>query len=191
MTGDAPGRFASATALAIASPRPSLARITPSASRTWTVGKRGESIATAARLDFCGHPTPFFDPHFLGEKGPTYDLLVELVNAGSSPPYFFAQVKATTMGFAPGTLNLRVALQAVDVRRMVLCPIPTYLTGVDEPASQTYIVSIHGHLKGRIASIPSTYRLDGPNLKILYDEVRAYWATFSNAVGTKTSAFTI
>ena len=43
------------------------------------IGKRGEAIATAALLDFCGNPEPYFDPHFLGEKCPTYDFLVELL----------------------------------------------------------------------------------------------------------------
>ena len=56
------------------------------------IGKRGEAIATAALLDFCGNQEPYFDPHFLGEKCPTYDFLVELLGAGASPPYFLAQL---------------------------------------------------------------------------------------------------
>ena len=59
------------------------------------IGKRGESIVIARLMDPCGNPEPYFDPHPLGEKCPTYDFLVELVNAGDSVPYFFVQVKAT------------------------------------------------------------------------------------------------
>jgi len=41
-------------------------------------GKRGEFIASERLPDFCGNPLPYFDPYLLGEKFPTYDLLVEL-----------------------------------------------------------------------------------------------------------------
>ena len=153
------------------------------------IGKRGEAIATAALLDFCGNPEPDFDPHFLGEKCPTYDFLVELLGAGPSPPCFLAQVKSTKRGYTKGTIDLKIALKAADVRKMVRCPIPTYLIGIDEPAAKSYIVSIHGHLSGRITTIPSTYPLDSNNLKVLRDEVVAYWKTFGRATGSKTSAF--
>ena len=153
------------------------------------IGKRGEAIATAALLDFCGNLEPYFDPHFLNEKFPTYDFLVELLGAGTSTPYFMAQIKSTKQGFTKGTMALKVALKAADVHRMVRCPIPTYLIGVDEPASKSYIVSIHGNLSGRVANVPSTYPLDCSNLKVLWEEVAAYWRAFSVASGSKTSAF--
>ena len=155
------------------------------------IGKRGEAIATSDLLNFCGNPEPYFDPHFLGEKCPTYDFLVELLGAGSSPPYFLAQVKATRLGYTKGTLDLKVAIKASDVQKMIRCPIPTYLIGVDEPAAKSYIVSIHGKLTGRISSIPSAYPLDCKNLKILWDEVVARWKTFGMTAGSKTSAFVI
>ena len=50
------------------------------------IGKRGETIAREHLLDFCGNPSPYFDPHPLGEKCPTFDFLVELVGAGTSTP---------------------------------------------------------------------------------------------------------
>jgi len=50
------------------------------------IGKRGEAIATARLMDFCGNPEPYFDVHPLGEKCPTFDYLVELVNVGDSVP---------------------------------------------------------------------------------------------------------
>ncbi len=155
------------------------------------IGKRGEAIAMADLLDFCGNPEPYFDPHFLGEKCPTYDFLVELLGAGPSPPYFLAQVKSTKQGFTMGTIGLKIALKAADVQKMVRCPIPTYLIGIDEPAARSYIASIHGTLSGRITTIPSTYPLDSNNLKVLWDEVVVYWTTFGQTSGSKTSAFVI
>src|SRR5262245_16650122 len=104
------------------------------------IGKRGESIASARLFDFCGNSLPYFDPHPLGEKCPTYDYFVELVNAGKSPPYFLAQVKATKQGLTKGMADLKVAVRAADVEKMIRCPIPTYLIGVDEPAEMAYIV---------------------------------------------------
>ena len=155
------------------------------------IGKRGEAIATADLLNFCGRQEPYFDPHFLGEKCPTYDFLIELLDAGASPPYFLAQVKSTKQGYTQGTIDLKVALKAADVRKMVRCPIPTYLIGVDEPAARSYIVSIHGNLSGRISTMPSTYPLDAQNLKTLWDQVAAYWKTFGKTSGSKTSAFAL
>src|SRR5260370_21130093 len=97
------------------------------------IGKRGEAIATARLMNFCGNPEPYFDVHPLGEKCPTFDFLVELVNAGDSVPYFLAQVKSTQKGFTKTSHRLLVPVEAEDVRRMVQCPIPTYLSGIDAP----------------------------------------------------------
>ncbi len=97
-------------------------------------GKRGEVIALGRLLDFCGRSIPYFDPHLLGEKFATYDLLVELTGQHASKPYFLAQVKSTRSGGKEGMADLKVHLIAEDVRFMIRCPIPTYLIGVDEKA---------------------------------------------------------
>jgi hypothetical protein len=140
-------------------------------------------------IDSCGNPLPYFDPYQLGEKFPTYDLPVELTGGSGSKPYFLAQVKTTRSGGRKGMADLKVQLKAQDVRAMICCPIPTYLIGVDERAAVAYIVSIHGKFTGRISSIPTTYPLDRSNLRILRDEVRAYWRTLAGTSRTKTSAF--
>jgi hypothetical protein len=154
-------------------------------------GKRGEFIAAERLLDFCGNPLPYFDPHLLGEKFPTYDLLVELTGGSGSRPYFLAQVKATRSGGREGMTDLKVQVKAKDVRAMLICPIPTYLIGVDEKAEIAYIVSIHGRITGGISSIPTAYPLDRNNLRTLRDEVRAYWRTLAISSKAKTSAFVL
>jgi hypothetical protein len=154
-------------------------------------GKRGEFIASERLLDFCGNPLPYFDPHPLGEKFPTYDLLVELTGGSRSRPYFLAQVKSTRTGGKKEMTDLKVQLKAKDVRSMLACPIPTYLIGVDEKAEVAYIVSIHGKITGGISSIPTKYPLDRGNLKILRDEVRAYWKSLAVSSKSKTSAFVL
>src|SRR5437660_8267427 len=72
------------------------------------IGKRGESIAEKSLMNFCGNTDPYFDVHPLGEKCPTFDYLVELVNAGESVPYFLAQVKSTQQGFTKNSHRLLV-----------------------------------------------------------------------------------
>jgi len=112
-----------------------------------------------------------------------------LLGAGPGPLYFFAQVKSTKQGYTRGTIDLKVALKASDVQKMVRCPIPTYLIGVDEPTEKSYILSIHGDLSGRISTMPSTHPLDCGTLRILRDEVVACWKTFGKIAASKTSAF--
>lgn len=108
------------------------------------IGKRGEAIAIARLMDFCGNPEPYFDVHPLGEKCPTFDYLVELINAGQSVPYFLAQVKSTQQGFTKNNRRLQVQVSADDIRRMVLCPLPTYLIGIDEPTKEPMLYRCMG-----------------------------------------------
>jgi hypothetical protein len=151
------------------------------------IGKRGEAITTARLMDFCGNHDPYFDVHPLGEKCPTFDYLVELVHAGESVPYFLAQVKSTRQGFTKKERRLLVLVDEADVRRMVQCPFPTYLIGVDEPNDRAYVVSLHGSIRGSITSMPSKYPLTPRNLQRLWEEVIAYWRKLDAAA--KVSAF--
>jgi hypothetical protein len=155
------------------------------------IGKRGENIAMCRLLDFCGNALPYFDPHLLGDKFPTYDMLIELTGMSESKPYFFAQVKSTESAGNKRSTTLRVMLKAEHVRSMVACPIPTYVIGVDEKAEVAYIVSIHGNIQGKISAIPKKYPLNARNLKLLYDEVAAVWKTLSASSISKSSRFAL
>lgn len=74
---------------------------------------------------------------------------------------------------------------------MIRCPIPTYLIGIDEKAEVAYVVSVHGNLKGGLSSIPTTFPLERGNLKILRDEVLAYWTMLAKNAKMKSSAFAL
>jgi hypothetical protein len=154
-------------------------------------GKRGDFIASERLLDFSGRSIPYFDPYLLGEKFPTYDLLVELTGQHASKPYFLAPVKSTRSGSKKGMAELKVQLKAKDVRFMIRCPIPTYLIGVDERAEVAYILSIHGNLTGGISSIPTAFPLDPGNLRVLRDELLAYWRMLAPSSKMKKSAFVL
>jgi hypothetical protein len=138
-------------------------------------------------MDFCGNLDPYFDVHPLGEKCPTFDYLVELINAGDSVPHFLTQVKSTQKEFTKKERRLLVQVDEEDVRRMVQCPFPTYLIGVDEPNDRAYVVSVCGSMRGPIASMPSKYPLTPRNLHRLWEEVTVHWKKLDAA--TKTSAF--
>ena len=153
-------------------------------------GRQGEAAAIWQLMDFCGQPEPYFDAHPLGDKCPTYDLLVELVNAGDSPPYFLAQVKTSRGRYTDRGAALKVAVPASEVRKMVRCPIPTYLLGVDLAAAGAdfvFLASVHGDLAGPVSSIPRRHPLTPTNLRTLWEEVKDYWASLDPA--RKTSAF--
>jgi hypothetical protein len=53
---------------------------------------------------------------------------------------------------------------------------------------RAYVVSVHGHMKGSIASMPSWYPLTPRNLHRLWEEVTAHWQKLDAAA--KVSAFT-
>lgn len=138
------------------------------------IGKRGEAIVCAALLNFCGRETSYFDPHPLGEKCPIFDYLVELVGLGNVPAYFLAQVKATKQGYTGKRVELKAGVSADDVRKMVNCPVPVYVIGVDEPGEVAYLLSVHSR-RGAISSIPTTHPLDPTTLRGLWAEVRDQW----------------
>jgi hypothetical protein len=79
-----------------------------------------------------------------------------------------------------GSTGIRLTLQNAS-----------YLIGVDEKTEVAYIVSIHGKLTGGISSMPTAFPLDRGNLKVLHDEVLAYWRTLAPRSRTKTSAFVL
>lgn len=140
------------------------------------LGRRGEALFLLRITDFCGGKQQLFRPHFLGEKCPTLDYLVELLGAGLNTPFFFAQVKATRLGCTKGKKQrLRVKVSGEDVQRMAAFPAPTYLIGIDEPREAAFIWCVHAAMKHALPSLPTDFPVDGPNLRRLWQEVKDYW----------------
>jgi hypothetical protein len=140
------------------------------------IGSRGEFIFCARIMHFCGREFPFFRPRFLGEKARTIDYLVELVNAASTVPYFFVQVRTTRLGYTKAGRRLRVGMSGHDVRRFSLIPAPTYLVGIDEVREAGYVLAILPGMAATISSLPTDYPLDSATLPILFREVEQFWA---------------
>lgn len=141
------------------------------------IGSRGKAIFSVRIANFCGRRRPFFRPRFLGEKARTVDFLVELIGAGERTPYFFVQVKTTREGYTRrgGPPRLKVKLSRREVRRLALYPAPTYLVGIDERQERGYILAIREGMTDPIPSLPTSFPLDVPNMRILWEEVRRFW----------------
>jgi hypothetical protein len=145
---------------------------------TDVIGGRGEAIAFArlARVCRTDADLPFFWPHYLGDKCETFDILVELVDAGEKTPFFFVQVKSTRKDFTKGqSPRLRVEVAEKDVRRMVAYPAPTYVVGVHEGEERAFVISVHGSMADAIPSITTAHELTRDTLRRLWEEVRAFW----------------
>jgi hypothetical protein len=122
--------------------------------------------------ELCDREEPYFRPRFLGDKFPTFDYLLELVDHPGY--YFFVQVKTTTRGFTQQQRRLRVQVSQTDVDRMVAWPAPTYVVGIDEPNRDAYLLSVN-EARQHIASLMTNFRINCGVLGELADEIRKYW----------------
>src|ERR1022692_2194718 len=138
------------------------------------IGERGQWLFCLLMTDLCGRDSPDFRPRFLGDKFPTFDYLVELVDHPTY--YFFVQVKATTQGYTKDPVRLKVQVSADDIIRMVSCPAPTYVAGIDGEAGLGYLLSVN-EARGHVASLITQFPINCGNLELLRDEVFAYWSS--------------
>jgi hypothetical protein len=138
-------------------------------------GIRGERIALVRLSEVCrDDDLPFFEAHFLGDKHPLFDALVELVGVSHATPYFFAQVKATRLGYTSEN-RLRVEVAKDDVRKMARFPAPAYVIGVDEKGEKAFVVAVVAGMEKKISSLNTAHPLNRETLRRLWDEVREYW----------------
>jgi hypothetical protein len=137
------------------------------------IGDRGESIFELAITEYSQFRRPLFRPAFLGEKWPAIDYLVELTGVKGMTPIFFVQVKSTATAIAAN--RLQVALPPKKRRPLVRIPGPTYLVGVHEPMKRAFIRAVYDNSGQGVYAIPVTHELTPVNLRVLYDEVKAFW----------------
>lgn len=139
------------------------------------IGERGEKIFELAITDFRQFKGPLFKPAFLGDKWPTIDFYIELLGVPPTSPFFFVQVKSTSAPLLKESKVIKISAPKEGCELLFKVPGPTYLVGVHEPTKKAYILSVHQPPKKGIFKIPLTHELTPGNLKILYEEVRAFW----------------
>jgi len=140
------------------------------------VGKRGERIFSVLITRWCDG-TPWFDDVFLGEKQPTKDFIVNLIEPTSGDACFYVQVKATRRGYV-GTgadRKLIVRVSKKDVQKLRKAPGPAFVVGIDIDAERGFIVSINDSTKGGLNGISVRHPLNCHTIKKLWKEVDDYW----------------
>lgn len=138
------------------------------------IGERGQWLFALLFSDFCGRTDPFFRPRFLGEKYPTFDYIVEVVDRPEF--FFFVQVKGTTLGYTVEERRLRVQVDQDDIDLMVACPAPSYIVGIDVPvAGVGFLLSVN-EPRGSVASLITRFPINCGLLEQLRDEVIAFWS---------------
>jgi hypothetical protein len=139
------------------------------------IGERGQWLFPILMTELCGRPEPYFRPRFLGDKYPTFDFIIELVDHPAY--YFFVQVKATIQGYTKDPVRLKVQVSQVDIDRMVACPAPSYVVGIDvETMKLGYLLSVN-EPRAHVASLTTRFPISCDTLRQLYDEVHAYWSS--------------
>jgi hypothetical protein len=138
------------------------------------IGERGEWLFRLLMTDLCGRSDPFFRPRFLGEKHPTFDFIVEVVDHPSS--FFFVQVKGTTQGYPVKERRLRVQVPQEDIDRMVAVPAPSYVVGIDVAMGAGFLLSVN-EPRSKVASLTTRHPIDCKTLADLRDEVVGFWST--------------
>lgn len=139
------------------------------------IGDRGQWMFSLLMTEPCGRDEPYFRPRFLGDKYPTFDFILELVDRPEY--YFFVQVKTTTQGYTRAPrVRLKVHVSQQDVDRMVACPAPSYVVGIDMNSGAGYIVSIN-EPRDHMPTLPTTFKIDCAALATLANEVHQYWAS--------------
>ena len=142
------------------------------------IGNLGEWIvAVAFTLPAAGrYGRPLFRPVFLGEKYPTADLLVDILDDdGQAIGFFFVQVRARTESpIALGRLPVKLEHERYD--RLLRLPIPAYLVGVDVTHENAYVIAAFKPRKTGISSMTTAFSLKDANVKVqLYEEVLEFW----------------
>jgi hypothetical protein len=141
-------------------------------------GSRGEAIFLVKVMDFCGHSLPYFDAHFMGDKFPVFDYIVNVVEAENISAIFFAQVKTSSSKYetrADGKSYLSVSLSREDLNAMYDYPGLAYLIGIDDVLNKAYLMAVDSPAQHGFSAMPTSHELDCVTLLQLRDEVVSYW----------------
>ena len=142
------------------------------------IGRLAELIAAKdlSRAVRRSYRRPLFRATFLGEKYPTVDFIVDVLDhRDRSLAFFFVQVKGTAGANASsGRIPVDVAAERFNL--LVRIPAPTFVIGVDVVAETSFLVAAHRSRKSNVSSITKAYCLSDDEVKIkLYEEVLAFW----------------
>ncbi|MEI6122705.1 MAG: DUF4365 domain-containing protein [Bacteroidota bacterium] len=140
------------------------------------IGDRGEHIFSVLISEKVNN-SYLFKPSFLGEKWPTIDFYVELINTQNNLPFFcLFQIKSTSKNYTKKAHKLKVHFSLNDLQRLSAFHAPTYIVGIDESNKLGYFLSANNTFNSPINNLPTTFPLDVNNLLLLWQEVIAFWS---------------
>ena len=139
------------------------------------IGKRGENIFATLITRKSTTGNYLFDPTFLGDKFPTVDFYVALLDYPLKA-FFFASVKTTTLGYTAGGEKLRITIDKKDIGELAAFNLPVYIFGIDEGMEQGFFIAASElDTSLNINGIMTKYPVTPANLEQLYKEVADYW----------------
>jgi len=155
------------------------------------IGSHGEFVFQALISRRCGRKF-YFHPIFMGEKHPTTDMTVELLDPTRIRSLFYVQVKSTTLGYngLETGRKLRVDITADDIENLKCYPGPTDLVGIDADKDRGFLVGVTSTVYGPINGLSTRHPLNCRNIRALWAEVDAYWNSASRPIPMATTAFT-
>ena len=140
------------------------------------IGKRGESIFSTIISRYIHSQGFLLDPTFLGEKFPTIDFYVHLLNRDDIKAFFFASVKTTTLGYYTNNSKLKIALDLSEIVELTKYKMPVYLFGIDESNETGYFICANQLNNSKnLNGISTKFPVNSSNINRLWNEVANYW----------------
>ena len=140
------------------------------------IGKRGESIFSTIISRYVDPFDSLLDPTFLGEKFPTVDFYMHLLNYNTKKVFFFASVKTTTLWYTADNTKLKIAVDKAELAELIKYPVPVYLFGIDENKELGYFICANRwDANNNLNGISTRFPVNALNIDLLWKEVANYW----------------
>lgn len=153
------------------------------------IGSRGESIFGMLISRYVDPYGSLFKPVFLGDKYPTVDFHIDLLNYTDKKGFFFASIKTTTQGYSADKTKLKIHVSKEELRELSKFPIPVYLFGIDAMEEKGYFICANDiNTNSNLNGLPHKYPIDKPHVIALWEEVKQFWDT-NRSIYTFTSKF--
>jgi hypothetical protein len=129
----------------------------------------------------------------MGEKHPTTDMVVELIDTANIRSVFHVQIKSTTLGYTGSGSNEkpRVEISASDVELLKRSPGPAYIAGIDIKRRRGYLAGVVSSTHGAINGLPTRYPINCHHIRRLWTEVDTYWNANPRPIPMNSTVFGI
>ena len=153
------------------------------------IGKIGERIFTVLIGRYFDPNGYLFDPIFLGDKYPTVDFYVDLLNNQEEKGFFFVSVKTTTQGYSADKTKLKIHVSKEELKALTKYPVPVYLFGIDAVEEKGYFTCVnHIDTNSNLSGLPVAYPLEITYMNTLWNEVKQFWNA-NHSIDSFTSKF--